>query len=198
MKRLLMGFFVLSFSTIAAAADFGLELGFRQQSGSVDDMTGASTKSQVGYALGLSAFIPFQGPLGLRTGLMYTQRPLSVEADSPIVGDAKVNLSYFDVPVTLAYKFEDFASVFGGVVLALNLENGVSTSGAFTGGKLADTKSIVTPIVFGASFKFASQLGATVFFETIPGDVTSFNDGVTKHGVNGYRAVGANLVFSYD
>lgn len=190
MKRILIGLFVFSFSALATAADFGLELGFRQQSGNIDNMTGVSAKSQVGYALGLTAFIPFQGPLGLRTGLSYTQRPLLIEADAGSPGDMKINLSYFDVPLTLAYKFEDFASVFGGVALGLNLENGVSTTGSFDGRKLQDTKSVIVPVVFGATFKFASQLGATVFFETVPGDVAK--------DVNGYRAVGANLVLTYD
>lgn len=188
MKRLLM-LVVLSFSATAFAvdADFGLEVGFRQQSGSTDSV-GVTAKSQTGFTLGLSAFVPLQGALGLRTGLQYSQRPLVIEVDGG-GGDMKLNLSYFDVPVALAFKFTDAAYVFGGVELAMNLENSVTASGSMSGQKLTDTKSMVLPVVIGANFKFASQLGATVYFETIPGEIAK--------DLNGYRAVGANLMFTY-
>lgn len=190
MKRLLVSVLVVFASSAAVAADFGLEVGFRQQSGSVDNMTGFSPKSQMGLSLGVSAFIPFQDAFGLRTGFHYVQRPLTIESDVSGLGDMKVNLSYVDVPLALAFKFEEYASVFAGTALALKLEDSVTSSGTLTGRKLTETKDMIFPIQFGASFKFASQLGATVFFETIPGE--------TAKGLNGFRAVGANLVFTYE
>lgn len=189
MKRFLVFFGVLTIAFSALAADFGIEAGFRQQSGTVTT-TGISTKSEVGYSFGVSTFLPMQDRFGLRTGLAYTQRPLTIEVDSPATGSGKANLTYFDVPVLLALKFEDYASVFAGPVVSLRLEESFSGSGALASQKIQNAKSMVIPIQFGASFKFAPQLGATVFYETIPGDVAD--------DIGSYRAVGANIVFTYD
>lgn len=191
MKRVLASALVLLISSAAVAADFGIEVGFRQQSGSVENSAGTSAKSQMGLSLGVSSFIPMgEGQFGLRTGFHYVQRPLTLELDAPSVGSAKVNLSYVDVPLAIAMKFEEYASVFAGTALALKLEDSVSSDGAMAGRKLQDSKSMVMPIQFGASFKFAPQMGATLFFETIPGEVAK--------DLGSYRAVGANLVFTYD
>lgn len=176
-------------STAAFAADVALEAGFRQQSGSVEG-TGVSTKSQLGYQLGASAFFPMKDAFGLRTGLFYVQRPLKLEDDNGN-GEAKLNLTYFEIPVQAAYKFEDYASIFAGTALSVKLDDSVSDkSGIFSGTKMTDVKDTVFPLVVGASFMFAPQIGATVFFESVGGDVAK--------DLNSYRAVGANLRVTFE
>lgn len=180
--------FVATFAVAAmASADYGLEVGFRQQSAA--SPTGSTANSQNGAQIGLSSSFALGGPLGLRVGYIYTQRPVAYKDDQ--TGDVvKVGLNYFDIPVALAYRFEDFASVFAGISLGLNLDS--SCSG--TGCKVQDVTGLVTPFQLGASFKFAPQLGATVFYEMLSGDVASLNG--TK--LNGYKAVGVNLMITFD
>lgn len=178
-------------SATAFAADVALEVGFRQQSGSVD-ATGVTTKSQLGYQLGASAFFPMNDGFGLRTGLFYVQRPLMLEDDAG-TSEAKLNLNYFEIPLQAAYKFEDYASIFAGTALSVKLDDSVSgKTGLFNVGsyKMEEVKDTVFPIVVGASFMFAPQIGATLFFETIGGDVAK--------DLNGYRAVGANLRVTFE
>ncbi|AHZ85925.1 hypothetical protein Bb109J_c0266 [Bdellovibrio bacteriovorus] len=169
-------------SVAMADIDYGLEVGIRQQSGEVDSNL-ASVKSQMGFQFGATAHFPISGAWHMRTGLLYTQRPVIVETDA--TGDEnKISMNYLDVPVALMYKFEEYAGVFAGVSLGLNLDSDAEV------GKVNDVKSPLTPIIFGASFKFAPQLGATLYYETASGDAAD--------GLKNYRAVGANLQITFD
>ncbi|MFV3407488.1 outer membrane beta-barrel protein [Bdellovibrio bacteriovorus] len=169
-------------SVAMADIDYGLEVGIRQQSGEVDSDL-ASVKSQMGFQFGATAHFPISGAWHMRTGLLYTQRPVVVESD--VTGDEnKISMNYLDVPVALMYKFEEYAGVFAGVSLGLNLDSDAEV------GKVNDVKSPLTPIIFGASFKFAPQLGATLYYETASGDAAD--------GLKNYRAVGANLQITFD
>ena len=71
-----------------------------------------------------------------------------------------------------------------GPSFAVKLGDEVSTA------SLTDVKSFITPLTFGAQFKFVPNLGANVFFETVPGDLAN--------GVSNSRAVGVNLLFTLD
>ncbi|MBX2987819.1 MAG: outer membrane beta-barrel protein [Bdellovibrionaceae bacterium] len=191
MKHLLLSALLVGsvFTVQAAHADdFGLEVGFRQQSGTLD-ATGVTAKSQSGYQLGVSGFFPFQGNLGLRSGFFYVNRPLAVDVDAG-GGDAKISLTYFEVPLALAYKFEDYASVFGGVALSINLDKTYDGNGILKGQKVDDVKSPVLPLILGASFKFAPQMGTSVFFESFGGEAAK--------GLKDFKAVGANLVIYFE
>lgn len=180
MKKLtlaLMAVLGLSASTALADIDYGLEVGIRQQSGDVD---GISTKSQMGMQFGATAHFPISGPLHLRTGMLYTQRPLVLE-QSP---DNKVTMNYLDVPVALMYKFEEYAGVFAGISLGLNLDKNADA------GTVTDVKSPLIPFLIGASFKFAPNLGATLYYESASGEAAK--------NLKDYRAVGANLMITFD
>ena len=170
----------IGLSTPAMAdLDFGLEAGVRQQSG---DVEGESTKSQMGMQFGATAHFPLSGPLHLRTGMLYTQRPLVVEGG--LAGDNKVTMNYLDVPVALMYKFEEYAGVFAGVSLGLNLDKSSDD------GPVQDVKSPLMPFLLGASFKFAPQFGVALYYESA--------SGAAARGLENYRAVGANLMITFD
>lgn len=178
MKNLAMFLMTCVLSTPAFAADFSLEVGFRQQSGSLESETD-SVKSQMGYQLGAVGVLPISGPWGVRSGLMYVSRPLSVESD--LTGDeTKITMNYFEVPAAISYKFEDYASLFAGLALSFHLDTNVSNNTRVRG-----EKSLFTPVVVGASFKFAPQMGGTLFFES--------GSGAVADGYENYRAVGASL-----
>lgn len=178
--------FIIGSSALAAGSDYGIAAGFRSQSGEIDSTT-QTTSAAAGYQVGAVASFEISGALNFRTGLMYVERPLKVNITSS--GEsADIKITYFDIPATLAYKFAEYASVYGGVHLAANLSNSVSGPGY--AGKLTDVKSMVVPITIGAVFRFAPQIGADLFFETMSGDVAL--------GLKNYRAVGANLLYFFD
>lgn len=178
----------LFFAFNVHAADIAIEGGFRQQSASTD-ATGVSIKAQTGYQLGATALFPINETLAFRTGFFYTQRPVQLQ-DDILTGSAKVSMSYFDIPAALAYRFEGYAHIFLGTALAMRLDSSVSGDGTYSTYKVKEDKDMLTPIILGASFKFAPEVGLTVYYEANSGDV--FKD------VHGYRAVGLNLVFTID
>jgi hypothetical protein len=181
-KFLTMAFLIgFIFQSSQAFADYGLEVGVRQQSG---DVSGGTAQSQMGMQFGATAHFPIQGKIFFRTGMLYTQRPLVIDGTP----DVKTNMSYLDVPLALMFKFEDYAGVFGGVSLALNLDKS-SDSGTMTA-----AASSIMPIVFGLNFKFAPNLGATLYYENANGEAGKWSTNSLKD----YRSVGANLMFTFD
>lgn len=178
-----------SFSSVAMAEiDYGLEVGIRSQSGDAD-ATGSSTTSQTAMQFGGVVHYPISGGWHIRTGMLYTQRPLIVKTSGSTV-ENKVAMNYLDVPVAVMYKFEDYAGVFGGISLGMNLDKSCDAPGCV----VTDVKTPILPFIFGASFKFAPHLGATIYFE-------SYGDTVAKSppdNLKNYRAVGANLLITFN
>ncbi len=170
-------------SVYSMAIGFGVEGGFRQQSGDVS--TGFSTSSQVGYTLGAVGYLDVSEKIAVRSGLMYTQRPLKVTRDLT-KESSTVSLTYFDVPVALMLKFEEWMGVYAGVALSVNLDKSSNNTNVV---QLKDVKSMVLPFQFGVTFKFMPEMGLNLYFEQF-GDVAD--------GLKSYRSVGANLLFTMD
>lgn len=183
MKKLALSLMaVLSVSSIAFAdVDYGLEVGIRSQSGDVAPATG-TTSSQMGLQFGATAHFPISGPLHLRTGMLYTQRPILLKTGG---AEYKISMNYLDIPVALMYKFEEYAGVFAGISLGMNLDKS-----ADSGVTVTDVKSPLVPMIIGASFKFAPNLGLAIYYENAGGEVAQ--------GFKDYRAVGANLMITLD
>ncbi len=168
----------------AEASEFALEGGFRNQSGDATSLNNDAT-SKTAFQLGGAGSFELNGPLALRAGMFYTQRPLGFTVGGL---DGSYSINYFDVPVALQYKFEDHFSVWAGAGVAVKLDSKCEVNGASCA-KVKE-KSMVVPVSLGASFKFAPQLGASVFFEMISGELTDETED--------YRAVGANLSFYFE
>jgi hypothetical protein len=179
-KLVLIALSVLGLSSVSMAdTDFGLEVGIRQQSGDVDG-TG-STDAENGIQFGGFAHFQLVNNLHLRTGMLYTERPLMTK---PLGVENKVKLTYLDVPLALMYKFEEGAGVYGGVSLAMKLDASSDL------GDPEDVTSPLIPIIFGAFFKFHPNFGVNIYYEMASGKVAD--------GLENYRAVGANLMVTFD
>ncbi|MFP5518956.1 MAG: outer membrane beta-barrel protein [Bdellovibrionia bacterium] len=179
--KMLISLVLMQFAvSLALANDVAIEVGVRSQSGDVESP--ATAKSQLGYQAGATTAFELSGPWYLRTGMLYTQRNLTVENGA----DFKYSLNYLDVPVTALYKFEDYAGVFAGVNVSLLFDKSCSGGGC----KVEDAKSLMTPFTFGAAFKFAPQIGGTIYFETAPGEAAK--------GLENFRAIGANISIYFE
>jgi hypothetical protein len=185
MKKLL-ALFVLFLSTNAfaqkASSGFSysmpsVELGFKWNSASLNGST--SDKQVIGYQLGISTVANISNSFGVRTGLFYSERPFEAVYTQTT---SKGKITYFEVPVQLMFKIEDYAGIYVGPSIAVKLGSEPNS--------LTDVKSMVLPLTFGAAFKFLPNFGANVFFETVSGDLSN--------GVSNSRAVGVNLLISLD
>ncbi len=180
MKNILSLFAVLFTLTASAAnyTDMALEVGFRHQNG---DVAGAETNAKLGYQFGLTATFPMAEKMSFRSGLLYTQKNIEVET-TVITQDYK--FTYVEIPLTALFKFADYGAVYGGLNLSLNLDDDCGTA------TCSDVESLTTPIVVGATFKFAPQMGGNLYIEKLSGDIAN--------NVKDFTAVGANLMITFD
>lgn len=186
----LSGFGFLS-QSYATAEDMGLLLGFRSQSGEIASES-YTTSSRTGYQLGGIASLDVSKPLMLRLGFMYTERPVHGKLElGTLSGEADFRLTYFDFPVALAFKIDEYISLFGGLALSVLLENSVSSAtGDLRGAKISDAKAMIFPLQIGVDFRFAPQIGGNVFFEAHPSEVAK--------DLKNYRAIGLNFIYFLD
>ncbi len=174
---------------LAQAADFGIEAGVRSQSADAGG-TGFTAESKTDFQMGGVGQFPISGAFYIRSGLIYTQRSvdLTYKATST-TSTGSLTMTYFDVPAQVFYKFEDYGSVFAGPVVSFILDKKCELSGGSTCTVTA-AKSMLVPLQLGGTFKFMPQMGATIYYETIPGDVAE--------NFSNYRAIGANFLFTFD
>lgn len=164
------------------AADYsmaGLEFGFKSNTASIANST--SNKQENGFQLGVSGVYNIGESFGVKSGLMYSERPFAADF---LLTSSKGKITYFEIPLQLMLKFEEYAGVYVGPSLALKM------SDESTGGGLTDVKSMVMPLTIGAQFKFLPNIGVNVFFETVSGELA--------RNVENSRAVGVNLLITLD
>lgn len=187
-KMIALSFVLLSSAAFSQSPNVSysmpaVEVGFKWNSADLDGSS--SNKQDIGFQVGASTVFNFAPSFGLKTGLFYSERPFKAESTTlGVTSETKGKVTYFDVPVFFMFKFEDYAGVYVGPTLAVKLGDEIKP------GTLQDVKGMIVPITFGAQFKFLPNFGANVFFETVPGDLAK--------GVKNSRAVGANLMFTFD
>jgi len=134
MKNILALVLIIS-STLTTAASFAntehksnisysmpaIEVGFKW--GSASFINADSTNQVVGFVVGGSTVFNIGDNFGVKTGLFYNERSFqSVVSGTTITG----KLTYFDVPVFLMFKFEDYAGIYIGPSLSLKLSDQLS------------------------------------------------------------------------
>jgi hypothetical protein len=173
---------LISFS--ASANDFAAAIGFR--SNSADAVTvGADVTSKTSLGAGVIGFFDMGDSFQIRSGFLYNQRHFGLGATGGT--DYETNAAYIDIPVTAMFKFADYAGAFAGPVLGLL----ASKECKVPGGCATSPESTLMALQFGASFKFAPQLGAEIYYETVPSTFW-------KDAMKNARTVGANLLFTFE
>jgi len=171
--------FVALISLNASAQYMGVELGIRQQA--ADAVTaGVSTSTEMAYQFGLVGAFPMTEALLFRSGFLYTQRPVTAKVGTV---KSKFTYNYFDIPVTLMWKMNEFGGVYGGVNVAL------AASADCDNCTTSPEKKGAMPVVIGGTFKFAPNFGVDVYYEAIGKIGEDFEKG---------SAVGANLLITFD
>lgn len=183
------GLMMHSSLSLAADPEFGVTVGMR--SNNVDPTSTyansftASGKS--GLNFGALALIPIKDQFGFRTAFTYSQRFLSL--DPKAGGNSNdIKLAYLDIPLTLYYKFSDYAGIFAGPMMSLMQSKDCSVTGSTCA--LTNVQSTIMPISFGVTFKFAPQMGGELVYEQASGKLSD--------EIENLRSVGANFVFYFE
>jgi len=189
MRQLLSILMVTSFSWAAMANDFAAVIGARTNSWDYSPATtGVSASGKTGIQAGVLGFIDLGASLQLRSGFLFTQRVFTVTSSGQ---ETEFVFTYFDVPLTLKFMFSEYGGVFLGPNIALNAGKSCSGPNACS---TEGVKSSLVGIQLGASFKFASQMGAELYYELNSGDIQSVN------GVSGKdaKSIVANFLFTFE
>lgn len=171
---------LVAFISLNASAQYmGVEVGVRQQS--ADSKTaGTSTSTEMAYQFGLVGAFPMTETFLFRSGFLYSQRPVTAKVGAV---KNKYTYNYFDIPVTVLWKMNDFGGVYGGVNVAL------AASADCDNCTTSPEKKGAMPLVIGGTFKFAPNFGVDVYYEAIGKIGEEFEKG---------SAVGANLLITFD
>ncbi len=185
MKAILTIITSLLVSASAFANDFAAVLGFRSNSADAVS-TSVSTSGKTSFGLGVVGIFDLSGPLQGRAGFIYNQRNFSASVSST---EVEYNMSYVDVPLTLMYRFADYAGAFAGPVVGLLASKECKSTVSNTCS--SNPESMITGFQLGTSFKFAPQMGAELYYEVIPSTFwkDSFKD---------MKTVGVNLMFTFE
>lgn len=173
---------LISFS--ASANDFAAAVGFRSNSADAD-FVGGDVTSKTGLAAGVIGFFDMASQFQVRSGFLYTQRNFGLGFTGGTSYDT--NAAYIDIPVTAMYKFADYAGAFAGPVVGLL----ASKECKAPGGCSTSPEGMLIGLQLGASFKFAPQLGAEIYYESVPSTFW-------KDAMKNARTVGANLLFTFE
>lgn len=187
MKFFLAGVIAILFLTAEARDEIGFSaaLGLRSNEAETD-VGSATVTSQVGLQAGILAYLPVSSWV-LRTGALYTQRSINL---GPVQeGDVEVRYSYFDIPLTPVIRLSDYAGFFGGPLIAFNQSRDVSCS-KVSNCSAFDVRSIIVPLQLGFQFRFLDQVGAEIFYEYVPGELST--------NVSNMRTFGGNLTFYFE
>lgn len=171
----------MTLSNLAQAQDIGFNVGLRADSASPANSS-YTISGQNALTFGSVIKSLISDKIALRYGLQYTQRQYQIE-QSNLTQTHK--FTYFEIPVGILYQLNEFGGLFLGPSLGLGLEKncgpGVSCIGF---------NSSYVSMQFGASFKFAPQMGVEVFYESGLSAVT--------RDIQSPRAVGLNLLITFD
>ena len=173
----------------AYAGDFAVALGYRSNSADAVP-SGWSSSSMAGYGVGAVGFFDFAPNWQARVGFLYNQRNTKI-SNAAGTGDLQLTANYLDIPVTAMYRFADYGGVFLGPVIGLGAGQSCSASGTASCAGLKNPESSIFGYQFGASFKFAPQLGAEIYYEAIPSEYW-------KDAEKNMKTVGLNLLITFE
>ncbi len=158
----------------------GLEGGFRWSSADAKNST--SNKQTLGFQIGGSGVFDIATNFAIKSGLFYTERAFKNSFGSATEVTGKI--TYFDIPVLLMFKFEDYAGVYLGPALSFKMSDEISQD------SLQNVKGSVVPFLVGGQFKFAPNMGVNIYFESVSGAIAD--------NLENSRSVGANLLLTFD
>jgi hypothetical protein len=187
MKFLVSLFSLILFSSAGYADnEFALLAGIRSNSAETD-LNSASVSSRTGYQGGALLNLEYYPAWSLRTGILLASRQVSL--GPTLQGQVELNFSYVDIPATFLYQFSSMGGIFAGPVLSFNQSKETSCSLTATC-SARDVKSVIYPLQMGVQFRFASQMGAELYYEYVSGEIAT--------NLSNMKTVGANFLLFFE
>lgn len=159
MKKLLIFVLPLFFMTWNAHA-YEMGVTFGMQTTDVDtDSAGVEMNAGSDLYAGVLGFIEAGDGGYLRTGAFISMRKYESEFGSIT---AEQSLTSIDVPLTYLFMFSEYAGVFGGAKLGLNISDDCSIEGSNAQCTDADIEALHYATTLGVHFRFVPNFGIEV------------------------------------
>jgi len=166
-------------SPFASAQEFGVLVGVHQTTAD-SDTTGVSVDGVFNFKAGLTVGFELAEAAKFRTGLLYNQRHVETKSGA---SKTDVNFAYLDVPALVQYNVNEMFGLFGGLVVAVNVNDDVDPAPAVK----VDAETLLPLLSLGVNLTFQDMIGFDVYYERGMGDIAK--------GLENYGTFGANFLY---
>ena len=156
--------FILATLTVFAFQANAYEMGLTggmQSTKFKADTAGSDVDGVAGYYAGILGFIEAGDDSYFRTGVFLSQRKF--ESDLGANSTLEGTLTSLDIPLTYMFMFSEYAGVYGGLKLGLNMSDDCSISNSAATCD-ADAESLYYAADVGGHFRFVPNFGLEVDF----------------------------------
>ena len=181
MKNILVLTLSLLVSAPALAQEFGALVGVHQVDADTDTVNG-SIDGKFNFKAGLAVGFDLTETGKFRTGFIYNQRHFEQSIGAT---DFEYNFDYFDVPALYQHKFGEMFSAFGGLVVAVNVNDDVEASAGTAADP--DIETLLPLLQAGVNLMFSDMIGFDFYYER---GVGSF-----ARDLETYNSFGANFLY---
>lgn len=169
------------------AQEYGALIGVHQTEAELGAASGSSVKGKMGFKAGLAMAFGLADQMRFRTGAIYNQRHFESSNGSQ-AGETKYNFDYVDVPANLQFNFNDKVSVFGGMIIGVNINDDVKYPTGVTAAD-PDIEKMIPLLNAGVNLLFDDMIGFDFYIERGMGDIAD--------GLKNYSTFGGNFLYWY-
>jgi hypothetical protein len=177
-KFLLFAVLSLTVSSTAFAQEFAAVVGVHQTDADTDDAT-ASVDGVMNFKAGLGVRFQLMENSYFRTGVLYNQRHFEVKS-SGAASAVDYNFDYLDIPATYQFNVNEMFGLFGGLVVAVNINDDVDTTPSVD----PDADTLIPLATLGATLMFDDMIGFDFYYERGLGSFAEDLETFSSFGAN--------------
>lgn len=174
-------------SSLASAQEFGALVGVHQVEAESTGANSGKSDSKLNFKGGLAIQFDLGNQTHFRTGSIFTAR--NFEIVSAAGDETKVQFDYLDIPAGLQYGLNDKISIFGGLVVGVNLSDDIKYPATAASRPDPDAEKLISLLNLGVNLMFDDMIGFDFYMERGFGDVAD--------NIENYSSYGANFLFWY-
>lgn len=166
----------------AFAQGYGVLLGVHQTDAD-PKVTGTTIDGKFNFKAGLAVTFELMDSANFRTGVLFNRRHMEMKSGA---GNFDLKFDYIDIPANFQYNINEMFGLFGGLVIAANVNDDVEGP-AGVASQDPDVEELIPLLNLGVAMTFEDMIGFDVYYERGLGDVAA--------GVKDYGTFGANFVY---
>lgn len=182
MKIFLPAMIALLMAPSAFAQGFGALLGVHQTDADTS-VSGSSIDGKFNFKAGLAVTFDLMENSRFRTGVLFNRRHME---EKTALGKFDLKFDYIDIPANFQYNVNELFGLFGGLVIAANVNDDVEGPAGVMA-QDPDVEELIPLLNLGVAMTFEDMIGFDVYYERGMGDVAD--------GVETYSTFGANFIY---